>query len=450
VAHSLNVVAVKIADEHSVVVGVVLRPESRGVQDVRADRNRRCVYPVDRAPIGRAEGYVRFTPGGPGFGTEPKVRKPVRSRDADNRAVLARIPHRLLEAKIGEHSQIECRRGVDVGGLQCNVIQHASERSGQQIVLPWTNQNNATDVGWTIVVGVQLEEAEWRSREHAHHRRIDSATSAYLSRRTQAGKHPVEDFLFVYYAHRPAQLRRWHPGAGIRLGGDAARERAGWRYYRHDGAAAFVDIDAFLAARSITLAFVRELLTATSNRSAHFGCFGLHEWAMVYRLAPEQARHADWPLRLGVAGTDRVVESHQVKCSHVDAYRFFTPPARSLNVLTPERETQVAMEQPGCLHANMDLYKWAYKLSPAVSSDLTADCFDLAREIRELDMRASPYDLTELGFDPIAIETPAGKAEYVAAQQVFAHRAQTLRTRLIDACDAIADAAETWFLTTPR
>ena len=30
----------------------------------------------------------------------------------------------------------------------------------------------------------------------------------------------------------------------------------------------------------------------------------------------------------------------------------------------------------------MDLYKWAYKLSPLVPSELVADCFELAREIR--------------------------------------------------------------------
>jgi hypothetical protein len=292
------------------------------------------------------------------------------------------------------------------------------------------------DVGW-FIVDDQLEEAAWQSLERAHQQRIDAATAAHLGRRKHASKHPVEDFLFVYYSYRPAQLRRWHPGIGVRLAGEAARERADWRYYRYDGSAAFVDRDAFLAARSITASFVRELLAATAKRPAQFGCFGMHEWAMVYGLTPELLRHADWPLRLGAAGTDRVVETHQVKCSHIDAHRFFTPPARTLNVLTPTRETQIAMEQPGCLHANMDLYKWAYKLAPAVSSDLTADCFDLAREIRELDMRASPYDLTDLGIEPLAIETQAGKAEYVAAQQQFADRSRLLRLRLIDACDAI-------------
>jgi hypothetical protein len=45
------------------------------------------------------------------------------------------------------------------------------------------------------------------------------------------------------------------------------------------------------------------------------------------------------------------------------------------------------------LRLYMDLYKLAYKLSPALASDLTADCFDLARQVRELDMRAAPYDL---------------------------------------------------------
>ena len=58
------------------------------------------------------------------------------------------------------------------------------------------------------------------------------------------------------------------------------------------------------------------------------------------------------------------------------------------------------MEQPGCLHAGMDVYKWAFKLTPLVPSDLVADAFDLAREIRVLDMEASPYDLRELGYDP--------------------------------------------------
>jgi hypothetical protein len=66
-----------------------------------------------------------------------------------------------------------------------------------------------------------------------------------------------------------------------------------------------------------------------------------------------------------------------------------------------------------------------------VPSELVADCFELARDIRVLDMRASPYDLSDLGYSPVRIETPEGKSEYVAAQRTFAERARPLRERLI-------------------
>ena len=85
----------------------------------------------------------------------------------------------------------------------------------------------------------------------------------------------------------------------------------------------------------------------------------------------------------------------------------------------------------------MDLYKWAYKLSPATPGDLLADCFTLAADVRELDMRASPYDLTDLGHPPVRIETTAGRAEYARAQSGFARRAAPLRDRLIDLCDTL-------------
>ena len=87
------------------------------------------------------------------------------------------------------------------------------------------------------------------------------------------------------------------------------------------------------------------------------------------------------------------------------------------------------MEQPGCLHAGMDVYKWAFKLTPLVPSDLVADAFDLAREIRVLDMQASPYDLRELGYAPVPIETAEGKAAYLERQRAFAERSNALRHR---------------------
>ena len=274
-----------------------------------------------------------------------------------------------------------------------------------------------------------LPRPTWLARRAAHEARIDGLVAPHLARRRSGARHPVEDFLFTYYSHRPAQLRRWHPGYGVELAD--APEYGSLRGYRAVSSGAYVPASE-LAARRETLTFVRDLLAGTLSRPAQFGCLGMHEWAMVYRQSPSDVRHESYPLRLGSSGTDRVVESHRVRCSHFDAYRFFTEPARPLNALSPSRSSQVLLEQGGCLHTNMDLYKWAYKLSPLLPSELVADCFELAREIRELDMRASPYDLSSLGYAPVRIETPEGKAEYATAQRMFAARAEPLRRRLLE------------------
>ncbi|MFG1954619.1 3-methyladenine DNA glycosylase [Micromonospora sp. NPDC048830] len=276
-----------------------------------------------------------------------------------------------------------------------------------------------------------LDVADWQARRRAHEERVDAWLAAHLARRRAGERHPVEDFLFTYYSHRPAQLRRWHPGAGVVLRGADPAEFG--RDYQTTAAGLTLDTAAVRARRAESVGWIRTLLAATAGRPAHLGCFGMHEWAMVYRQTQEEVRHNAWPLRLSPAETAAVVEERGVRCSHFDAYRFFTAPARPLNLLNPTRERQHELEQPGCLHANMDLYKWAYKLSPLVPSELVADAFALAREIRALDMRASPYDLAALGYPPVRVETPEGRAEYAAAQRGFAERGGVLRARLLAA-----------------
>jgi hypothetical protein len=279
-----------------------------------------------------------------------------------------------------------------------------------------------------------LDEPTWTGRRAAHEARVDTWVEPHLARRRTGTAHPVEDFLFTYYQQRPAALRRWHPGFGVGL--EEAPDHAGWKGYEtRDGVTTLSA--SHVSAQVPLLRALRALLAATASRPAQLGCFGLHEWAMVYRSPHDDVRHASWPLRLGGRGTDRVVESHRVACSHFDAFRFFTPDARSRNVLQPGRDDRVDFEQPGCLHAGMDLYKHAYRLTPMVASELVADCFALAREIRVLDMRASPYDLSGLGHEPVAVETPAGKQEYVAAQRAFAERAAPLRQRLLHECERL-------------
>jgi hypothetical protein len=279
-----------------------------------------------------------------------------------------------------------------------------------------------------------LDGPTWRARAAAHRARMERWTLPHRERRRRHEAHPVLDFLFTYYSHRPAQLEQWHPGPGAALRDADAFLAVPGHVRRPDGTVA-LDPAALPDRHRTTAAFVRALLVATASRPARLSCFGLHEWAMVYRT--DSPRHSAVPLRLGAPGTEEVVESLPVHCTHHDAYRFFTAAARPRNAVTPTRADQVALEQPGCLHATMDLYKWAYKLSPATPGDLLADCFTLAADVRELDMRASPYDLADLGHPPVRIETAAGRAEYARAQAGFARRAAPLRDRLIDLCDTL-------------
>ena len=74
-----------------------------------------------------------------------------------------------------------------------------------------------------------LEQQAWQAAESAHQQRVDGLLADRLARASRGRKHPVEDFLFTYYGLRPARLRRWHPGAGVVLLGDAARARLTWR-----------------------------------------------------------------------------------------------------------------------------------------------------------------------------------------------------------------------------
>lgn len=275
-----------------------------------------------------------------------------------------------------------------------------------------------------------LARTDWLDREGAHQARADALTAEHRERAARGEKHPVWDFLFTYYSYKPAQLRRWHPGAGVEL--EEAAERLTWRWYSPGAteAGAVPDAAAFAREKADLAGLIERMLRRTASRPGQFGCFGLHEWAMVYRA--DEHRHAV-PLRLGQGATDLVVESHDLRCTHFDAFRFFTPAAVPRNRTELTRDEQPLFEQPGCLHAGMDLYKWAVKLGPLVPGELLLDTFELARDIRLLDMQAAPYDLAPWGVEPVPIETTEGKAEYVRRQRVFAERGGHLRGELLHA-----------------
>lgn len=286
------------------------------------------------------------------------------------------------------------------------------------------------------VTGLQiqsLEESEWQILAQEHEAGVGPYVDAYRKRRDSRQKHPVHDFLFAYYQVNRTVLRRWRPAANQFLKGEAAKAFLKDDRYRETEYGIGLDLTRLDQVVRERISWVRSLIVAAQNRPPRFNCFGLHEWAMVYKA--EEIRHETTPLRLSPEDVAKVVENSTIRCSHWDAFRFFTPEAIPLNELQPGRDGREENEQFGCIHFNMDLYRWTYKGSPWFGSELLRACFELALEARELDMKASPYDLSEYGYKPIFIETATGREEYRVEQQRIYAAGQILATRLKEECD---------------
>ena len=310
-----------------------------------------------------------------------------------------------------------------------------------------------------------ISAADWRERMRAHRERVGTRTQPARERKDRGIPHPVEDFLFQYYPFPLSLLENWQPGTGVMLewveedGGGEEAVTFNPRYYtrlrEEDGKMSaevrpslreekmsttrrpsllYADPSLLTEKERQRMGWIRDLLAATASRLPMFSCHGLHEWAMVY--GGKQVRHEKTtPLRLPQAEIDALVASRPVCCSHHDAFRFFAAEARPFNRLQPSLDTRMELEQPGCVHANMDLYKWSAKLMPWVGSDLLVDAFELATELRDLDMRASPYDLSAWGREPIRIETAEGRRVYETEQKRLAFAAMGVRARLIGKID---------------
>mgnify|MGYP001584524040 FL=1 len=276
-----------------------------------------------------------------------------------------------------------------------------------------------------------LSESEWKQRCKQHEERFEAVVAPHARRRSRHEENPVADFLFEYYAFRPSHLRKWSPGLGIILKGPAAERFLDREHFEVGDLGVRVSLSNTPKHFERGTRWILNLLQSTRNRAPQFGCFGLHEWAMLYKA--DTARHASVQLRVSQNEVNEVVENGTVNCSHYDAFRFFTPDARPLNSRQLDRDDMTNCEQPGCLHANMDMYRWAFKRYPWIDSDLIMDAFELAMEIRVLDMASSPYDVSAYGIDPVPIEADHGRQQYISQQKKFAERASSIRDRLIEA-----------------
>ncbi|KAL3787488.1 hypothetical protein HJC23_001138 [Cyclotella cryptica] len=267
----------------------------------------------------------------------------------------------------------------------------------------------------------------------------------------------------------------------------------------------------------------RTLLRNTLQSDPILFCHGMHEWAMLYNPnltsppPPSSKYQSHLSLRIPQRVINEQVERRGIRCTHIDALRFFAPEARkwnwygSLEDLSEEewksgmlakrnvkehlsfmqdsntyqgddpqednpspsiqsppppssantvltRTDQLHLEQKACLHANMDLFKIAWRLQPFLSSTLLAEALAVALQARTLDVEASPYDVSdyvglcwsndvtcaegrsEIGMPcgtrplgAVKVETEEGRKEYQWRQAEVMKRGEIVRKKLLDA-----------------
>ena len=208
------------------------------------------------------------------------------------------------------------------------------------------------------------------------------------------------------------------------------------------------------------LLWFRSVLQQTVRAEPVLHCYGLHEWAMQYQPdhsappPPAAQYQAHLPLRVSRTVINAAVERKGVHCTHVDALRFFAPAALPLNhhndsssndgrtSLPTEysRQDQLRWEQPACVHANMDLFKYALRLRPHVDASLVRRALALALQARQLDVAASPYDCErQYGIRPVPVETAAGRADYRQQQVALLREAEPVRRDLLRAYNEFLD-----------
>eukprot|EP00466_Bigelowiella_natans_P009012 jgi/Bigna1/87610/estExt_fgenesh1_pg.C_220090 len=293
-------------------------------------------------------------------------------------------------------------------------------------------------------------------------RRIGELLGDHLSgKKKRTHHHPIFNFIFEYYMFKPKMLLQYSPGIGVLLEGategDESLPRRGFSF-SEDGEE---EVEGETRQQHIawaepllakpktveSLRWTRDLLKATLEKKPELHCYGMHEWAMLYY--PQDSMHEaprkyqSLPLRISQETINSAVEAEPIRCTHFDAFRFYAKDATEKNVNQLTRQTQPEFEQPGCLHANMDLFKWSIKLFPWVSSQLLHDSLSIATRARAIDIRASPYAaegaVDDFELSPIPIETHEGRAQYKTLQAELWKDAIPIRKRLIEAYDAFLE-----------
>ena len=218
--------------------------------------------------------------------------------------------------------------------------------------------------------------------------------------------HPIYNFLHTYYRYSTDSLLKYSPGllmVSNRLVGatqsdlDEGLLHDQYLVFDREGGARY-DIKE-LAGESKqsrkkldTLKRNLQILKSSSQRQPLFSCYGLHEWAMLYKNNEKHQNALD--TRLSQEQIDAVVENNPLRCTHYDAFRFFAKDAQGLNRLP-----------------------------------LT----------RYIDMRASPYDVSafEGCHEAIRVESEEGRKEYAREQEALLEISTPLRAQLTNIYDQV-------------
>ena len=255
-----------------------------------------------------------------------------------------------------------------------------------------------------------LPEPEWRARAAAHRQRMRRFTGPHRERKQRGEKHPVLDFLFTYYSP-PARrgCGAGTPGRGsccaaVRStsAGPATsrrrrraprRPRALPRPRRPPGSSA--------------------LLAGTAARPAQLGCFGLHEWAMVYRLPGRAAARGG---RCGSAPAAPTRWSSPTRCAARTTTPSGSSPRRPARTSSPEAADQVTTSSPAaCTPAwtsTSGRTSWPRRARRTWWPLLRAG----PRRPRAGHARV-PLRPDRLGYSPVPIETRAGRANLRAKRK---------------------------------
>mmetsp|Transcript_17449 Transcript_17449/g.28174 ORF Transcript_17449/g.28174 Transcript_17449/m.28174 type:complete len:315 (+) Transcript_17449:174-1118(+) len=294
----------------------------------------------------------------------------------------------------------------------------------------------------------------WRSLAKLHQERLVQVVSpGCIDRDVSKGldpANPIFNFLKLYYRIKgPKELRRlmrWSPGFGAQVHGvdprgDKDLIQLKWTQTEGDRVLFKVPEKGLKSLQQWEM-----VLRRTMENKPVLNCFGMHEWAMVYASSESSKFQSEvMDFRVSQREINELVVSKGVNCTHFDAYRFFSPDAFDFSkhghlMKTCDRATGQQLENPACIHTAMDTFKVAYKFYPLINSELLLESLELSIDARRIDVRASPYDPSKFGLEPIKVETVDGRREYQIAQRNLLDRSQRLRGKLLKALDEIYES----------